>query len=464
MLFNSYGFVVFLTATVGAFHATPVRHRTWVTLVASFVFYAMFSVPHLGLLICATVVAWLAAHRIRTMAEGRAKAALCWGIVAALFVPLMTLKYADTGLAIPVGISYYTFKLASYVIDTYWEKIENEPDVVGLMRYAAYFPQILSGPIQRADDFLSQEREPRAAEVPMIASGARLMLFGYFKKLVVADRAALLVDQTFGNPTAHPAALHWVGAYLFAIQLYADFSGLTDMANGAARMLGVEGPPNFDNPYYATNMQDFWRRWHISLTAWLTDYVFKPLHIALRNWGQFGLVVAIIVTMLGIGLWHGKNATFILAGSLYALYMTTSTLTLRARQKRFGKRLLGVRRFVGAVIVFHMMVFAFIPVRCANIHDAFFIMKEFVTGFATGPLMLLHPSTLWRTLEGWSNQQAALFVVGVAVMELVHIGQSRGFSLDARPRWQRWTAYYALGIAIVFFAMQRSASFIYFKF
>ena len=99
-----------------------------------------------------------------------------------------------------------------------------------------------------------------------------------------------------------------------------------------------------------------------------------------------------------------------------------------------------------------------------NIHDAFFIMKEFVTGFATGPLMLLHPSTLWRTLEGWSNQQAALFVVGVAVMELVHIGQSRGFSLDARPRWQRWTAYYALGIAIVFFAMQRSASFIYFKF
>jgi alginate O-acetyltransferase complex protein AlgI len=188
--------------------------------------------------------------------------------------------------------------------------------------------------------------------------------------------------------------------------------------------------------------------------------------MALRSWGTFGLSVTIAVTMLAVGVWHGRNATFILAGSLYAIYMIGSTLTLRAREKwwkkRFGKKIPPVldlaRKTFGALVVFHMIVFAFIPVRSANVGTALYIQREFVRGFGTRPSI--------ASLEGWSNQQTALLLLGIIVMEIVHIGQSRGWNthLDARPRWQRWAAYYALGLMLLFFASAKTASFIYFKF
>src|SRR5262249_11783766 len=149
----------------------------------------------------------------------------------------------------------------------------------------------------------------RPADVAATVIGMRLILFGYFKKLVVADRAALLVDAVFADPAKSGTTLAWLAAYLYAIQLYADFSGLTDMAIGAGQLFGVKAPPNFDSPFYAPNIQDFWRRWHMSLTTWLGDYVFTPLRMAMRNWGDFGLVIAIAINMLAIGVWHGARWT-----------------------------------------------------------------------------------------------------------------------------------------------------------
>lgn len=475
MLFNSYSFVAFLVLSAVVFHAAPLRARAWILFVVSAAYILSFGVLPAAVLFGSSLVAWWAARKIRAARDGdeaRTKN-LAVGVIVLLGV-LALFKYGRAlsggalSLAAPVGISYYTFKLVSYVVDTYWEKIETDHDVFAVLRYAAFFPQILSGPIQRADDFFRQEKEPIAAEVPMITMGLRLLLFGFFKKLVVADRAALLVDQVYARPHAHPSEILFFAPYLYAVQLYADFSGFTDMAIGAGCMFGVRGPPNFDNPYYAPNIQEFWRRWHMSLSSWLGDYVFTPLRMALREHGNAGLVVAITINMLAIGVWHGPSLTFVLFGAINAVYMSVSALTLGRRNKWFKKRpaLARVRRVVGAAIVFQLMVIAFVPFRAATLSDAWFVFGQMVRGAPRGVVELAHPAVLFRSLDGWNTRHFGILLVGVAVMEVVHVLRAkRGAEpLERRPTWMRWAAYYALFVATAVFGMAQSSTFIYFKF
>lgn len=476
MLFNSYAFVAFLLVVVVVYHAAPLRLRSCVVLAASLVFYATFGLPHIATLLASCAVAWWSAKRIRATSEenDRARTRSVAVAVIVLLAALSLFKYAGAlskgalSLAAPIGISYYTFKLISYVVDTYWGKLEKDHGYFAVLRYAAFFPQILSGPIQRPADFFEQEETPRAAEVPMIVRGLQFMLFGFFEKLVVADRAALLVDQVYTNPAAHPPEVLWIAPYVYAIQLYADFSGFTHLAIGAGCMIGIEGPPNFDNPYYAANIQDFWRRWHMSLSSWLGDYVFTPLRMSLRNWGDFGLVIAITINMLAIGTWHGPSLTFVLFGAINALYMSVSALTLTKRNKWFKKRpgLTKIRRVLGALVVFHLMVIAFIPFRANSIADTITVFRGFLTGAPAGLRLLPHPMMLLRTVDGFGMQHLGLLVVGIVVMEAVHLGRAMGFApkFEARPTWLRWGAYYALFVATAIFAMARSSAFIYFKF
>lgn len=482
MLFNSYAFVAFLVVSGALFHLTPARARPWITLAVSFVYILSFGVTAAAILLGSSVVAWLAGRELRALPSGadglddrrRTRTAAIFVIV--LLGTLAMFKYASAlsggllSLAAPVGISYYTFKLISYVIDTYWEKLESEPepDLLAVLRYAAFFPQILSGPIQRAGDFFRQERAPVASEVSLITVGLRLLLFGFFKKLVVADRAALVVDQVYGARLgAHPSELIALTPYLYALQLYADFSGFTDMAIGAGSIFGIQGPPNFDNPYYAPNIQEFWRRWHMSLSSWLGDYVFTPLRMTLRNWGNLGLVIAITINMIAIGVWHGPSATFVVFGAINALYMSVSALTLARRNKWFKKRphLARPRRVVGAVIVFQLMVLAFIPFRATSVSESWIVFKHLPAGL----IGLTHArsfAALFRTLDGWNMQHLAILVFGTIVMEIVHLtrGRKAAIPFDERPTWLRWTLCYGLFIATALFGMAKSSTFIYFKF
>jgi hypothetical protein len=473
VLFNSYAFVAFLVVSAVVFHAAPRRARSWIVLLVSCAYILSFGGLASVVLLASSLVAWFAAQGIKRAKEGdRARIrTMAVGIIV-LLGALSLFKYGHAlsggalSLAAPVGISYYTFKLVSYVVDTYWEKIETEHDALAVLRYAAFFPQILSGPIQRAEDFFAQEKEPIAADVPMITTGLRLMLFGFFKKLVVADRAALLVDQLYARPHAHPSELLFVAPYVYAIQLYADFSGFTDMAIGAGCMFGVKGPPNFDNPYYAANIQDFWRRWHMSLSSWLGDYLFTPLRMALRDRGNAGLVVAITINMVAIGVWHGPSLTFVAFGLVNALYMSVSALTLRRRDKWFKKRpeLARPRRILGALVVFQLMVIAFIPFRAETVSDAWYVFGQMVRGAPRGLLGLAHPAALFRTLDGWNMQHLGILVLGTAVMEAVHLLRGKSVELERRPTWMRWAAYYAIFVATAVFGMAQSSTFIYFKF
>jgi D-alanyl-lipoteichoic acid acyltransferase DltB (MBOAT superfamily) len=485
--FNALLFPVFLLAALALFYACPVAYRRTCLLLISLAYYCWWSVPYAALLVGLTAVTWWLTGRVAATEDDAKRGRLA---VVAVLVPLVVLivfKYGAatwgqlapafgvTGalaLAAPIGVSYYAFKLISFALDTHWGKIRQHPSLRDTLSYATFFPQILSGPIQRAPDFLEQNGTPLVARPELFVSGLRLVLFGFFKKLVVADRLAIVVDQVFERPASFSSVMVMLACYLYAVQLYADFSGFTDIAIGVGRLFGICAPKNFNSPFYAPTIVEFWRRWHMSLSSWLTDYLFTPLRMSLRNWGQAGLILSLAVNMVIIGIWHGPRATFVVFGALNAAYMIGSALTMRRRDQLLAKRpaLKQVRRILGPVIVFHLMVIAFIPFRSETLTQARTVFGGFVAGLAElgrsllgGHLPALHADALLS----WSPQHSAILALAIVVMEIAHLSETRG-ALErvfvARGRVLRWGVYYGMVAAILLFAPQQQLPSIYFKF
>lgn len=472
MLFTSAKFFVLLGATLLACSIVRPSRRNLVLLAASYAFYGLWSVPYLQLLVAATLVAYGTARWIdgsRTDA-GRRHALLAGVLV--LLATLAVFKYSGvlsslalaagtpdaasvfSRIVMPLGISYYTFKLLSYIVDVYWGKLEAERDPIAFALYPAFFPQILSGPIQRADDFLSQIKRPIVSEPEFIKSGLRLMLFGYFKMRVVAELLAPIVNDTFAAPHQYSSWAMLLGCYAFVFQLYADFSGMTDVAIGAGRVLGIETPPNFNMPFAASNIQVLWRRWHITLTRWLADYVFLPLRMALRRWGAFGIAAAITINFVAIGLWHAASWTFLAFGLLHALYMCLSVFTLPRRDAFFARHpvLAHGRRLWAPLITFQLWTVSEIFFRAESLSHASEVIAKILAFDTSG---LGSPASL-----AWA-------IPAVAVMEIVHWIQARQQGtriLQALPVVPRWCLYYACLFTIMIFDQRGATGFIYVKF
>jgi alginate O-acetyltransferase complex protein AlgI len=470
MSFLSAPFVLFLTAGVIAFVLCPPRWQRHLLLALSAVFYGSYGLRPAALLLGATVLAHLCAKRIAAATDERVQRRWLWLAVGVLLLVLASFKYlpaiggaSAASIVIPLGISYYTFKLIGHVIDAYWGKLGKDPDLVGVAGYAAFFAQIVSGPIQRSGDFRDQTEPTPAPTLALRVSGLRLILFGCFKKLVIADRLGLVVNAFYAHPRGQAAALATLCAYLFPLQLYADFSGFTDVAIGIGRLFGVKAPRNFDSPFYAPTVQAFWQRWHMTLTSWLTAYLFTPLRMAWRNLGQLGLVASTAVTMAAIGLWHGPRWTYLVFGLVNALYVVLSTLTQKRRNRFFSrhKELAGARRLWQPLLVFHLMAAGFVFFRADSLGDAGLVLRQAVAGFA-------HLPRLNGLLQAhWSREDLALLVLGLALMEAVHWLQTSGRLtgvLARLPVAVRWAGYYALVGATLFGAVSGAQQFIYIKF
>jgi alginate O-acetyltransferase complex protein AlgI len=470
-------FFVLLGVAVLLFHLLPHSTRKPYLLFLSYGYYATWGLGFAALLLAVSGVAFVAGLQIER--AGRVKpgtgSGWFWGSVALLLGELAAFKYALplaeqlgyhgtlVALAVPVGVSYYVFRLLSYVIDVRLGRVVVEDDFVAFALYAAFFPQILSGPIQRAGSFLRQVKALGAVDAEQIASGLRLMLFGLFEKLVVADHLSIVVNNVFDHADKSSGVAFALGAYCFIFQLYADFSGLTDIALGIGRLFGIEGPQNFNNPFYATNVQEFWRRWHMSLTSWLTDYLFTPLNIALRSAGKPGLVVAILVNMIAIGVWHGARWTFVTFGVLNGIFLVVSVLTLRERIQFFRKResLSRLRSILGPLLTFHLMVLAFIFFRAASLHAAFHYLTHLVPAhWAPGSAGGL------RRL-GLMDQLGIIGIGSIPLMELAHWARPRGLlrrALDWSPVWLRWAVCYTAVVMVVVLGQTEAQQFIYAQF
>ena len=294
--------------------------------------------------------------------------------VAAIVAVIVAFKAAGaaTGFLLPLGLSYYSFKLISYLIEVYWDEDSVERDPVIFFLYPAFFPQIVSGPIQRPEPFFRQMREVmgRAASDPQIEAGFRFIIGGLMLKLLVGDRLGdfiATVDHAHSDFT-YPIMLATVACY--TLQLYADFAGYTNIALGIGKIFGIEGPPNFNAPFVAVTIQDMWRRWHMSLTTWVTDYLFTPLSMSLRSLGQTGLMICITLNMVIIGLWHGLTLNFLVFGLLHAVFVIATVLVNRRLSANRNRKTdtaalrssdVARRRalaFGGAVLTFVLMSFS----------------------------------------------------------------------------------------------------------
>lgn len=483
MLFNSPTFVAFFAIVVCGWHLCPLSWRRRYLVATSYVFYCTWSIACAFVLAGVTGVAFWVGRKLGGAENDATRRRILTVGVLLLLLPLVTLKYFDTilvtligdstdtirlgGISLvgAVGISYYTLKLISYVVDVYWERIQPCGSLSALAAYAAFFPQIISGPIQRAESFLSQIEQVKPTPPEMIVGGLRLMLFGFFKKLVVADRLGVLVNQVFGNPHGAPGLLLAFASYAFAIQLYADFSGLTDIARGTARVLGIASPENFDAPFYAENIAEFWRRWHMTLTNWLGDYVFTPLRMALRGWGQTGLILSLGINMVAIGIWHGPRWTYVLFGLMHAAYLIGSSLTARRRKRALQKYPLFryAHRFTGPLITFHMVVASFVVFRAESPGDAWYVLSGSVGGIVAALWHLGGVAGLLSGVHiGLSPGDLLIAFIGVVLIETVQLlRRMRPSFVFAVPVWVRWAGYYTLVLSILILGETGSKPFIY---
>ena len=458
MPFTTAGFLGFLVLVALIYALVPRSWRCAVVLAASCTYYWFASGWFILLLLGATLLAFFAA---------RAKSALLTavGLLVAVLVFFKALPLTGANWLFPLGISYYTFKLAGYLIDTHWGGIEPERRLLPFLAYSSFFPQIVGGPIERAQSFLPQiERADRAPPSLVVAASLRIVL-GFFKKFVIADHLGDVVNFVYGHLSAQPGAPVLLGFYGYPLQMYADFSGLTDIAIGAGALLGIKGPENFNAPFSAASPSEYWRRWHITLTLWLTDYVFMPLRMATRNLGDVGLVLSLMVNMVLIGLWHGFYWTFALFGVVHAIYLSVDALTQKAR-KRWYKAHPTANRitdWLGPVVTFHLIAVAFVLFRADSLATAGAFFRHLFDGVGA-----LSPEFLG--LIGEPGKFFARLAGAYLIMEAADAVRRRYWlrpAARAVPRWARWSLYSCavltvlLTVCLLLTSNQESSPFLY---
>jgi len=423
MIFNSIEFLLFFCAVLGTIFFVPQKYKWLLLLLASYLFYGWGNPEFLPLLIVPTLLVYVVALKLPPIKiearkkgdedEGKGQKKRKWWLIAGLFFALTGLVvfkltdfigssvfsviklfaedvvYKPVDFILPFGVSFFSFKLVSYLIDVYNGNcpVEKHPGYFAL--YVSFFPQILAGPIDRAVHFIPQLKANVSFDVERVLSGFRLVVWGIFKKMVVADRLAVFVGEVFKSPE-HQGINLLFGAYFYAIQIYCDFSGYSDIAVGVSRMLGYKSMENFDFPYFAAGLTQFWSKWHISLSTWLRDYLFLPIAYAVmrpikgpkkfnvkaETWGY---VIGMFITMFLGGLWHGASWTFVAWGSLHGIYLvvgyTTKKLRKRWRKKVKLSKFPALKNAVSILITFHLVSFAWIFFRAESFEKAFTYIK-----------------------------------------------------------------------------------------
>lgn len=368
---------------------------------------------------------------------------------------------------LPVGISFYTFQTLSYTLDVYRGLIEPERNLGIFALFVSFFPQLVAGPIERADNLLPQFHTKKSIDYERIVSGLQRMAWGFFKKVVIADRLALLVNTVYNDPTQFSGMPLIIATYAFGFQIYCDFSAYSDIAIGAARILGFNLTENFQQPYFAQSVSDFWRRWHITLSTWFRDYIYFPIlrGFLRRNrnrWALQNIVIPSLITMLASGLWHGANWTFVIWGALHGVYLIGGLIWQRYWPKKVGsfEPPSAVITFIKIFVTFNLVTFAWIFFRANSLSDATYIVSHLFTNIEL-------KVSLYGTMPG-GLYEFSIALFAILLMELVHWLQMTKGSVrrvfSNQPIWVRWSAYYVLVLAIIIFGNFGLEEFIYFQF
>lgn len=495
MVFTSYQFFLFLPAVLFLYFIIPGSWRLQWLLLVSILFYTCFHPVYLLVLLAVTGISWYAGLLLDRFARAEAKArlALRTGVLLSLLF-LVVFKYTgfilenlrflaerllsrpvslSFSLVMPVGISYYTFQVISYLVDVRRGKIAAEKNILCYALYVSFFPKIISGPIERGGDFLGQIRDCRNWKLwdgARVRDGLVLMIWGYFQKLVIADRLAILTGKVFEDYRGYGSVELFLAAAAFYIQLYADFNGYTDIARGVAKAMGFTLTENFRAPFFAKSIREYWKRWHISLSAWLQDYIYIPLggnrKGTLRKYGN------LLVTFLVSGFWHGAAWNYVFWGLLHGVYEVTEAATspvverlhqrLHTRTESFSYRMLRT------VKCWLLVCFAYIFFKVPTAADGLWYLWRMATRW--NPWTLFDGSLF--TL-GISEKYVHVLCIAIVLLLLADwLKEKRGMELDAwlaqQCIWFRWMVMLGGIMAVVIFGAYGPAyhaeNFIYFQF
>ena len=404
MTFNSWEFLLFYPIVLLLYFVLPKKAKWPMLLVASYFFYMCYQAELVFLIFGTTLVSWVMSNVIeKTEKPKYKKLALAVTLITSLGV-LFFYKYFDflagtvfdiaalfgnkgngfaLNLMLPVGISFYTFQTLSYVIDVYRGEVETEKNFFFYALFVSFFPQLVAGPIERPNNLIPQLKAEHKWSSSDAAIGAKILLLGFFKKICVADLISGFVNSIYNNPGESTALGVIIATLLFAVQIYCDFAGYTDIAIGCARIMGIRLMKNFDRPYSATSIKEFWSRWHISLSSWFRDYLYIPLGGNRVSYGRH--LANLFIVFLVSGLWHGAAWTFVIWGALHGVYQIIGKLTIKSRNKLLGK--LGFsEKSRGVLILRRILTFilvdaAWLMFRANSIRDAGVLIKKLFVGW-----------------------------------------------------------------------------------
>lgn len=495
MFFNSLHYVLFLPLVVAFYFFIPARRRWVFLLAASYYFYMCWKMEYIVLIAASTLVDYFAGLRMgQTKDRGKRKRYLVLSLISNLGI-LFAFKYFNFfnesaraafsyfditynipyfDVLLPVGISFYTFQTLSYTIEVFRGRQKPEKHLGIFALYVAFFPQLVAGPIERSTNLLPQFYKEQKFSYDNATNGLKLIIWGLFKKVVIADRIGVMVATIFNNPQQYSGVEYILGASLFAYQVYCDFSGYSDIAIGTAQIFGIKLMTNFRRPFHAISLSELWQRWHISLSTWFRDYLYIPLGGSRGSkWRTYFNVFFIFFVS---GLWHGAAWTYVIWGSVHGIFLVLEMFSLNARKRLFGRFNFNEKnilyRGLGLLYTMTIFNFALLIFRALNVQDAFYMIRhlfdgvpKMLHGLVSGDYLVVRE--LLRGL-GLSQKELIVVILAIVVLEGAQLLQIRGSlreQLSRKPMPLRWAVYYSLVASIIFFgAFNMSQQFIYFQF
>lgn len=479
MLFNSFQFLVFFPIVVALYFAIPNRFRWILLLIASYYFYMCWNYKYIVLIMVSTVVDYCAGILIYRTDKKLPRKLL---LLASLFTNLGLLfffKYFNFfgesinavfdrfnifyhvpayHFLLPVGISFYTFQTLSYTIDIYKRKQEPEYHFGRFALFVSFFPQLVAGPIERSVNLLPQFRREVTFNYERIKNGILLMGWGFFKKIVIADRLSEYVNLVYNNPTDFEGVQNIIATFFFSFQIYCDFSGYSDIAIGAAMVLGYQLMTNFRRPYFSKNIREFWSRWHISLSTWFRDYVYISLggnRVVKWRW-YYNLFITFLVS----GLWHGAEWTFVIWGAIHGFYLVFAIITSKLRENI--NRAVGIAKIpwlyqlLQVLVTFVLAYIAWIFFRANNVSEAFYILKNhFVFSGDQVVNLFANPADFILSF---------IFIALLLVIDFLEERYQFFAKLKTLPRYLKWILFIAFVSVILIFAVWNETDFLYFQF
>ena len=485
MLFNSIPFLIFFPAVVLLYFLIPDRFRTLWLLCVSYYYYMYLDPKYALFLIASTLITYTGGRLIAAADTVKKKKCLvAISVILNLFF-LIFFKYAnfltDTcsgllslfgvqyeptklNLILPVGISFYTFQSMSYIIDSYRGEVKTEKNIIKYALFVSFFPNILAGPIERSKNLLKQFEEKHVFDYNRVRDGLILMLWGYFQKVVIAARLAILTDMVYGNFENHTGITLVIGIFFYGFEIYCDFASYSNIAIGAAKVMGFTLMTNFKQPFFSKNVKEFWRRWHISLNTWFVDYLYIPMGGSrVSKWRKY---FNTMVVFLASGMWHGASLNYILWGAVNGIFQIAGDLLKPVRKQcckllhyDFSNRIGKAIQIAFTFILFHISLVFFVS---GSVHDALEIFRRMFTGFSLRPLF---DGTLYGLGLGVANFYILLFsLLILLIVDLIQEKKEAFIYLAAKPVVIRWAFYYLLISMILLSCNLSTQEFLYMNF